>query len=134
MNRAVGIVSLLVVLFSACSDKDLSSKESSSKIFTEITDAESGIDFRNDLTVTDSMNFFNYGYFYMGGGVAVGDFNSDGLEDVFFTGNMVENQLYMNTGDLQFKNITKLSGIESQQKWYKVNLLLLFSISKMLHL
>lgn len=118
MNRAVGIVSLLIVLFSACSDKDFSSKESSSKIFTEITDAESGIDFRNDLTVTDSMNFFNYGYFYMGGGVAVGDFNSDGLEDVFFTGNMVENQLYMNAGDLQFKNITELSGIESQQKWY----------------
>ena len=118
MNRAVGFIALLVLLFSACSDRELSTTKSSSKIFSEIEVASSGIDFRNDLSVTDSMNFFTYGYFYMGGGVAVGDFNQDGLEDVFFTGNMVENKLYLNQGDLNFEDITQSSGITSASKWY----------------
>jgi hypothetical protein len=118
MNRAVGLISLLIILVSACSDKELSTTKPSSKIFEEIQVSESGINFRNDLTVSDSMNFFTYGYFYMGGGVAVGDFNNDGLQDVFFTGNMVDNQLYLNKGDLNFENITASSGIESEAKWF----------------
>jgi hypothetical protein len=45
---------------------------------------------------------------YMGGGVSVGDFNSDGLTDIYFTGNMVSNRLYLNK--TKFKDVTGISG------------------------
>ena len=55
---------------------------------------------------------------YLGGGVAVGDFNNDGLEDLFFSGNMVPNKLYLNQGDFQFKDISESAGIQGDNRWY----------------
>ena len=64
------------------------------------------IKFSNDLHESEDLNVLGYEYFYNGGGVAVGDINNDGLEDIFFTSNMGENKLYLNQGHLQFKDIT----------------------------
>ena len=69
-----------------------------------------GISFSNNISEDENLNILAYEYFYNGGGVAVGDVNNDGLEDVFFTANMKPNKLYLNEGNLKFKDITKGAG------------------------
>jgi hypothetical protein len=90
------------------------------KQFTLLSSENSGISFSNVLTDDPSnpeknvMDFYNY---YNGGGVAVGDFNKDGLEDLVFTGNEVDNKLYINTGNLSFKDVTEGSNINQSKTW-----------------
>ncbi|MEM7106824.1 MAG: VCBS repeat-containing protein [Bacteroidota bacterium] len=86
--------------------------------FELLDNVVSGVDFNNILTETDSVNYFTYPYIYMGGGVSVGDINNDALPDIFFTGNMVENRLYLNKGDLQFEDITHSAHLEGDDRWY----------------
>ncbi|MDN3689452.1 VCBS repeat-containing protein [Cyclobacterium jeungdonense] len=86
-------------------------------LFNELSSNATGIDFSNELTENDSINYFNYMYIYMGGGVAVGDFNNDGLQDLYFTGNMVPNKLYLNKGDLKFEDVTELAGVAGDNRW-----------------
>ena len=75
------------------------------------------IDFENRLTSDESFNIVDYLYFYNGGGVAVGDVNNDGLQDIYFTGNQVENKLYLNKGNLKFDDITKQANVASPGPW-----------------
>ena len=82
-----------------------------------IPGSDSGILFNNQITESDTFNYFTYPYLYLGAGVASGDFNNDGLSDLFFTGNMVNNKLYQNLGEWQFKDISKTAGIESADTW-----------------
>lgn len=90
--------------------------ESSSAIFKQISASKSGIDFINQVSESDSFNLINYLYYYNGGGVAVGDFNVDGLPDVFLSGNEVSSALYLNYGNLNFKEVSKIANI-STHKW-----------------
>lgn len=85
--------------------------------FTLLNAKESGISFVNKLTETESKNVLAYEYFYNGGGVAAGDLNNDGLIDLYFTGNMVQDKIYLNLGHLQFKDITQQAGIEKATGW-----------------
>ena len=52
-------------------------------------------------------------YTYMGGGVGIGDFNNDGLEDIFFTGSQVSSRLYINKGNMHFKDVTNSAGVST---------------------
>src|SRR6185437_11336494 len=70
-----------------------------------------GIHFRNDLNDVDSSASFINEFGYMGGGVGIGDFNNDGLKDIFFTGNQVSCRLYMNKGNNQFEDVTEKAGL-----------------------
>ncbi|MEM6718078.1 MAG: VCBS repeat-containing protein [Bacteroidota bacterium] len=79
---------------------------------------DTGITFENKLIENDTLNYFTYPYLYMGGGVSAGDINNDGLTDLFFSGNMVENKLYLNLGNLQFKDITLAAGVSGDERWY----------------
>lgn len=85
--------------------------------FESIPPRKSGIRFQNTLTEAQGTNILTYEYFYNGGGVAIGDINNDGLDDIYFTGNMVPNKLYLNEGDFKFKDITKQAGVEGKNTW-----------------
>lgn len=84
--------------------------------FNLLDSEESGINFVNLLTETDSINAYNYLYIYNGAGVGIADFNNDGLQDIFFGGNMASSKFYLNQGDLKFEDQTEKSGLITD-KW-----------------
>ena len=86
-------------------------------LFNEVSPTQSGISFANQLTDTEELSILDYLYFYNGGGVAVGDINNDGLEDIYFTANKGENKLYLNKGNLQFEDITVAAGVVGNADW-----------------
>ena len=76
-----------------------------------------GIDFDNSIKESALFNHFYYSQIYVGSGVAIGDINNDGLSDIFFGGNQVNDGLYLNKGDLNFEDISKQSGIGNNEGW-----------------
>jgi enediyne biosynthesis protein E4 len=86
-------------------------------LFEQLSSKKTGITFNNRLTEDKKNNILTYEYFYNGGGVAVGDINNDGLDDIYFTANMAENKLYLNLGDFKFKDITASSGVKGKSSW-----------------
>ena len=78
---------------------------------------ETGIEFENSLTYDEAFNPYTYRNFYNGGGVAIGDVNNDGLEDIYFTGNMVDNKLFLNKGNWKFEDITNKAGVSCPNVW-----------------
>jgi hypothetical protein len=79
-------------------------------LFDILTPEQTGINFENKITETLSMNGLFYEYYYNGAGVAVADFNNDGLQDIYFVSNLHPDKLYLNTGNLKFKDISTESG------------------------
>lgn len=84
--------------------------------FQKVHSDQSGIHFSNDIHENEKVNIMKYDYLYNGGGVGIGDFNKDGLQDVFLTGNMVDDKLYINKGGLKFEDITS-SALISKNGW-----------------
>ena len=109
MNKSlIGILLALVLI--GCTSRE-------GELFYNPTVKETGLSFENVLTETDDLNILDYLYFYNGGGVAVGDINNDGLTDIFLSGNMVQNKLYLNKGGLKFEDITELAGVAGNSSW-----------------
>lgn len=75
------------------------------------------LDFSNSLEQTTSFNVFDYMYFFNGGGVGIGDFNNDGLVDLYFSANMESNKMFLNEGDLRFKDVTQEAGVQGTDAW-----------------
>ncbi len=107
----------IIGTINSCSDKKRCQNTARDKIFTLLNSAESGITFRNDINYTKSENFLIYDFFYNGGGVAIGDINNDGLQDIYFAGNQVEDQLYLNKGNLKFEEVSENAGIFKKGGW-----------------
>ena len=76
-----------------------------------------GISFQNTLSYTEDFNPYTYRNFFNGGGVALGDINNDGLIDIYFTGNIVDNALYLNKGNWKFDDITDFAGVSCKDNW-----------------
>ncbi len=109
----LGVV--IVILLYGCrnsgNEKESIDQNNPGVLFKLLSAEQTGIDFSNTLTEGVNTNVLIYQYFYNGGGVAVGDLNGDGLQDIYFTGNMTDNKLYLNEGNMQFKDITEAAGM-----------------------
>jgi hypothetical protein len=86
-------------------------------LFTSLPSSRTGISFQNKLVESAGQNIITYEYFYNGGGVGAGDFNNDGLIDLYFTSNQQPNKLYLNKGNWQFEDITKKAGVAGRPGW-----------------
>lgn len=86
-------------------------------MFERITSSSSGVHFANQIIENDSINPLDKLNIYNGGGVGVGDFNNDGLQDIYFTGNQVPNKLYINKGNMQFEDVTAIAGVGGKGGW-----------------
>ncbi len=105
-------------------EKEITTSESTTvdntrNLFESISSDDSGITFSNTLKedVSSLENLFDFDYFYNGAGVGIADINNDGLQDIFFAGNQVDNKLYLNKGNLQFEDISETAGINVGKQW-----------------
>ncbi|WP_111706442.1 VCBS repeat-containing protein [Lutibacter citreus] len=121
LKKISGLIVLIFVIsiLNSCQDSkkqtlDIKTEDSELKLFTAINSTDSGITFVNKLEETLDVNYFQYNYTYIGGGVATADFNNDGLVDLFFTSNTHDNKLYLNKGNLKFEDITNKSGVKKR--------------------
>ncbi|WP_442846145.1 VCBS repeat-containing protein [Leeuwenhoekiella sp. H156] len=87
------------------------------KQFTLLESSKTGIHFNNLLDENTERNILLYDNFYGGAGVGIGDFNRDGLQDIYFAGNLVDDKLYLNTGDLKFEDASANSGLVHDGGW-----------------
>jgi hypothetical protein len=90
----------------------------SDPVFEKVPSSLSGISFNNTVDENYQHNYFDsFAYVYNGAGVATGDFNNDGLLDIYFAGNEVPNKLYINQGGLKFKDMTETAGVTAPRGW-----------------
>ena len=104
---------LLILSFSCAIEKEETPQQQFELLPAETT----GIQFCNDLVSTDEFNVYKYRNFYNGGGVAIGDINNDGLQDIYLTSNMNQNKLYLNKGNFQFEDITEKAKVGGTKAW-----------------
>src|SRR5688572_7654837 len=102
VNRIIVSYCLAVSIFVGCVQKETARQQT---LFTLIEKSQSGISFINKLTFSSEFNIYTYRNYYNGGGVAMGDVNNDGLIDIYFTGNLVPNKLFLNKGEFKFEDI-----------------------------
>ncbi|MGZ3756522.1 MAG: VCBS repeat-containing protein [Mucilaginibacter sp.] len=110
------ILRSFLILFVFCSFLSCNNKPRET-LFTLQNNAEIGVTFINNVTESEKTNVFAFRNFYNGGGVAIGDLNNDGLNDVFLTSNQGGNQLYINKGKFKFENVTAKAGVKGTKYW-----------------
>ena len=108
------LVSVVIFLSEACTSSERDKKIG---LFSMLPSNQTNITFSNMLVEDDDFNIVEYLYFFNGGGVSIGDINNDGLSDIYFTSNQGKNALYLNQGNLRFKNIAKEAGVEHEGLW-----------------
>jgi hypothetical protein len=86
-------------------------------LMQEINSSVSGIHFANTINENDTINQLDNGNIFNGGGVGIGDFNNDGLQDIYFTSSLGSCKLYLNRGNFNFVDVTEAAGIKGEGKW-----------------
>jgi hypothetical protein len=109
-----GLLNLYVLFFSIV---PASAQQPRLPLFKPVPDSETGINFANIIKESPGLNIITYEYFYNGGGVGLGDFNNDGLIDIYFTGNLQPGKLYLNKGNWKFEDITAKAGVKGRKGW-----------------
>ncbi|OOQ59891.1 RNA-binding protein [Mucilaginibacter pedocola] len=121
MNLICAGLCFCALFLSACKGGSSGNNGDTATLFNELDTAKTHIGFINELTEGLNTNVLVYEYFYNGGGVAIGDFNSDGLQDIYFTGNMVDNKMYLNKGNMAFEDITTIAGVAGRPGPWKTS-------------
>lgn len=116
-KEKVLLSSLYLLLLFTFSMIIFSCQKKNETLFKALTPDKTNVFFANTITENDTFNILALEYVYNGGGVAAGDFNNDGLQDLYFTGNMVSNKLYLNKGDMEFEDVTDLAGVRGKGNW-----------------
>lgn len=117
MNSKIYII--ILILSSVACTNDAIVNDQSQSVFTLLNSSETNLEFSNNLEVNlnSKFNLLDFDYFYNGAGVGIADINNDGLEDIFLTGNMVPNKLFLNKGNLEFEDITERANINQGKHW-----------------
>lgn len=113
-SRLIKQIFCLLLCSLVCS---ISTRAQSSPGFTRLSSTQTGVTFSNDVPVYEFMNVLISQYHYNGGGVAIGDFNNDGLADLFFVKNFGPDKLYLNRGNMEFDDISAEAGVQGFQSW-----------------
>ncbi len=116
--KEVSIRNLIIIwslfgLFSC----DTKQKTEEAPLFKSLTGSQTGIDFENKIIGTRDFNILSYRNFYNGAGIGIGDINNDGFPDVYMISNLESNKLFLNQGNLKFKDITISSGVKGNHAW-----------------
>ena len=109
------IALLLLLSFFSCQKEEVI--DPNATMLELLSAEETGITFNNKIEETADFNHFTWQNIYLGGGVAIGDINNDGLQDIFFAGNKVADQLYLNKGGLKFEDISEGSKLAAKPGW-----------------
>jgi len=121
MNCKVGcrlywsIITLCVLLINSSCNNDVN--DINGPLFELRDSSVTGINFVNALSFRNDFNIYRYRNYYNGGGVAIGDVNNDGLQDIYLTANMEPNQLYINKGNLQFDEVGMTARVQGERAW-----------------
>ena len=114
-------IAVISLMYSCTKNEKLSidNSDSTKPVFEKIESNLTNLKFKNTIipNIATNENLFNYDYFYNGAGVGIADLNNDNLPDIFFCGNQVTNKLYLNEGNLTFKDISKTSNINVSKSW-----------------
>ncbi len=110
----IGLLFLYTAMvYSGCKPE----KKNPAPLFETLESDKTGLNFSNNLKARPDFNMLKYMYFYNGAGVGAGDFNNDGLVDLFFASNQGQNKLYLNKGNLKFEDVTTAAQIPDDGAW-----------------
>ena len=117
--RQIVLLSILLagIILCSCSESEKVNEEIAAINFRSLSSEDSGINFANNLSDSEDLNIIEYLYYYNGAGVAIGDINNDGLDDIYFSGNQTSDKLYLNLGNLKFKDISEEAGLQQETSW-----------------
>jgi len=115
--KDLSIGTMLLISLLVCSCDKGQSDFVQTPLFSLLDEKQTHIGFLNQVEYTEEYNTYTYRNFYNGAGVGLGDFNNDGLPDIYFCGNIVDNKLYINKGNFVFEDVTERAGVACPDVW-----------------
>jgi enediyne biosynthesis protein E4 len=114
LMAAVTVIVVALVVFLVWNPKDRNDPKSQKPLdersFQEAA-AESGINWTMRFLPDEQGEKFKINLYDHGSGVAVGDFDGDGFDDVYFVNQLGKNALFKNKGDGTFIDVTEEAGV-----------------------